>query len=181
MTHEYQRHRESSHMLGADTKCKTFLESHGWNNFVFPCMIGLFSSSGQYSSPQWATKKIQFTSMSYQKYNQKWLLTPSQQHLTLVPSSVEFHLFLQILDCVVTTFNPWALWPGASRSNLAQNSNRKETAWNYFCPPFSLLETHARLNTEYSPSFYMTWIRIVNQAYVHLGNMFLQRILLLRH
>lgn len=46
----------------------------------------------------WATY---FTSMSYQKYNQKWFLTPSQKHFTFVPSSAEFHFFLH---------GPWILY-----------------------------------------------------------------------
>ena len=53
--------------------------------FVFPRMNGLLF---------WET---QFSSTSYQKYNQKWFLTPLQKHFALVPSSAELHFFLHRL------------------------------------------------------------------------------------
>lgn len=141
---------------GAGTEYKMFLKSHGWNN--------LFSHAQIDFPSLWAT---QFITKSYQKYNQKWLLTPWQKHCTLVPSSTKFYFSSMDSEFdTVMTLDPWALWPRARRPNLAQNSDSRVTTWKYFCPPYSLLEPHARLNKDHGPLFYMIWIRIVTKLTV---------------
>lgn len=141
---------------GASTEYKAFLESHGWNNLFSHAQIEFYS--------RWAT---QFITKSYQKYNQEWLLTPWQKYWTLVPSLAKFNFsYVDSEFDTVMTFDPWALWPRASRPNLPQNSDSTATTWKYFCPPYSLLEPRARLNTEHGPLFYMIWIRIVTKLTV---------------
>lgn len=108
MIHEYPTHEESSHMPGAGTECKTFLESHGWNNFVFPCMNGPSYSSGQHSSPQWVIKNI--TKRDFWHHH-KSILHWCQALLSFIFSHMGSEFY------TVMTSNPWNLWAGASRPN----------------------------------------------------------------
>lgn len=111
--------------------------------FVFPCTNRLFFSLG---------KTVHNKELS--KYNQKRLLTPWQKHCTLVPRSAKFYFsYMDSEFDTVMTLDPWALWPRARRPNLAQNSDSTATTWKYFCPPYSLLEPHAKLNKEHGPLF----------------------------